>query len=288
MSSIRTGAASAALVGVMVVAGVMLSGCTAVSPILATSGASSAWAAPRSLTVSAASPSGATETARPASRTTSRRTADPDTIPAVPAAHTSGDASDAHAATVRHGLIADRFSEAGKDWLGVPYLYGGETRRGIDCSAFTQRLYREAFNWDLTRTTATQVNEGRFIRKDQLIPGDLVFFRRRGTRHVGVYLGEGDFIHASSSRGVMISNLSETYWTRYYWTARRILPPTTLSEEALTRAESLRRESNRSPLPELGDNTPAPPERTTPAQRQTETSPRSRSSRRDSTRRVVW
>ena len=109
------------------------------------------------------------------------------------------------------------------NWLGIPYRWGGTTRRGIDCSAFVQQYVRENLGIELPRATAGQQYEGVPVEQDQLQAGDLVFFRRRGVRHVGVYLSEGDFIHASSSRGVTISNLASDYWTRYYWMARRVV-----------------------------------------------------------------
>lgn len=111
--------------------------------------------------------------------------------------------------------------DASEDWLGTPYRWGGDSRRGIDCSAFVRRIYRRAFDVELTRTTATQVQQGHYIRKNELKAGDLVFFRRGRTRHVGIYIRDGDFVHASSSGGVKLSNLSGDYYTRYYWTARR-------------------------------------------------------------------
>jgi hypothetical protein len=87
-----------------------------------------------------------------------------------------------------------------------------------------QKLVRQTFEIELPRTTATQVHRGVRISRDDLVPGDLVFFRRRGVRHVGVYLGGGEFIHASSSRGVTVSTMESGYWARYYWQSRRILP----------------------------------------------------------------
>jgi cell wall-associated NlpC family hydrolase len=113
--------------------------------------------------------------------------------------------------------------DAAPNWIGIPYRWGGSTRRGIDCSAFVQQYVRETLGIELPRTTASQRYEGVPIDKDELQAGDLVFFRRRGVRHVGVYLSEGDFIHASSSRGVTISNHSSSYWTRHYWMSRRIV-----------------------------------------------------------------
>jgi hypothetical protein len=121
--------------------------------------------------------------------------------------------------------------------MGTRYRFGGEGRSGIDCSAFTRQIYREAFGMELPRNTALQVQEGVSVSRDDLMPGDLVFFRRGGTRHVGIYLGDNEFIHASTSRGVTISNLGEDYYQRYYWTSRRVLTnqPTYASSEVRRR-----------------------------------------------------
>jgi hypothetical protein len=113
--------------------------------------------------------------------------------------------------------------ERGESWMGTRYRFGGESRSGIDCSAFTRQIFREAFGMELPRNTALQVQQGVSVSRDDLAPGDLVFFRRGGTRHVGIYLGDNEFIHASTRRGVTISNLDESYYQRYYWTARRVL-----------------------------------------------------------------
>ncbi len=119
--------------------------------------------------------------------------------------------------------VEQTLRDAGPDWLGIPYRWGGTTRRGIDCSAFVQQFVRENLGIELPRTTATQRYEGIHVERDQLLPGDLVFFRRSGVRHVGVYLNDGEFIHASSSRGVTVSDLTSSYWDRYYWMSRRIV-----------------------------------------------------------------
>ncbi|WP_257669504.1 C40 family peptidase [Parapedobacter tibetensis] len=110
------------------------------------------------------------------------------------------------------------------EWIGTPYRLGGKTKKGVDCSKFAYELYEQVFNTTLgynSRNIYTQVNP---IRKDELKPGDLVFFkiRSRNITHVGVYIGDDKFAHASSSRGVMISNLNEAYWKRYYYNGGRM------------------------------------------------------------------
>lgn len=112
-------------------------------------------------------------------------------------------------------------------WESTPYRLGGSDRRGIDCSAYVKEVYDSAFGIDLPRTTLQQVGVGDPIKKHELQAGDLVFFLPSGkrTRHVGIYLSEGRFTHASTSQGVTTSYLDEAYWQRAYWTARRVVPP---------------------------------------------------------------
>lgn len=108
-------------------------------------------------------------------------------------------------------------------WRGTPHVLGGTTSRGLDCSAFVQRVYADAFNMHLPRTTEDQVRIGRKVSARDLAPGDLVFFRPSKTRHVGIYLSGGEFAHVSSSDGVTISQLDLPYWRNAYWTSRRVL-----------------------------------------------------------------
>lgn len=116
-------------------------------------------------------------------------------------------------------------------WLGTPYRLGGTTRRGIDCSALVQRVFAEAFGLELPRTTTQQVREGESVSRDALRPGDLVFFQPPGYyHHVGIYVGQGRFLHASTSRGVKISSLDNRYWRHYYWQARRPLDDVHLAQ----------------------------------------------------------
>lgn len=104
------------------------------------------------------------------------------------------------------------------DWYGTRYVYGGTSKRGIDCSSFVQKLIRATYNVDMQRTAANQHRTTQYVKKEDLKEGDLVFFKIKVHRisHVGVYLQNNRFVHASSSRGVMISNLNSSYWSRYY------------------------------------------------------------------------
>ena len=127
------------------------------------------------------------------------------------------------------------------DWIGVPHRLGGLDHRGVDCSGFVLQIYRSVFGVPVPRVTEDQVRAGTAVRSDALRPGDLVFFRiSRKQRHVGIYLSGGEFAHASSSRGVMISHLSEPYWQQRYWTARRLVTATA-ADAAPPEAETRRR-----------------------------------------------
>ncbi|MCK2183691.1 NlpC/P60 family protein [Halomonas sp. YJPS3-2] len=129
-------------------------------------------------------------------------------------------------AQVRQALLVEH-----QRWLGTPYRLGGTTRHGIDCSALVQRVFAEAFGLDLPRTTTQQVREGEAVPRDDLRPGDLVFFQPPGYyHHVGIYVGQGRFLHASTSRGVKISSLDNRYWRHYYWQARRPLDDVHLAQ----------------------------------------------------------
>ncbi len=120
--------------------------------------------------------------------------------------------------------IKSRLMEQYADWKGVRYRLGGTSKRGIDCSAFVQTTFRDQFGLDLPRSTSEQKDSGRGIQRNKLRPGDLVLFRAGSTgRHVGIYLGNNNFVHASTSSGVMISSLDDSYWKKRYREARRVL-----------------------------------------------------------------
>jgi len=112
--------------------------------------------------------------------------------------------------------------------LGVPYRRGGSSPgAGFDCSGFVQWVFWQ-HGLDLARTTGEQTRQGRRVKKKALKPGDLVFFsssRWGRIGHVGIYVGRGRFIHASSGAGeVKTDSLSHPYWSRHFKTARRLIP----------------------------------------------------------------
>lgn len=111
------------------------------------------------------------------------------------------------------------------EWYGTRYRLGGTDKKGIDCSAFVQRLYSRVFDISLFRTAAEQFNVCHSIwNKEELKEGDLVFFNIHTKRisHVGIYLVNDYFVHSCSSQGVMISKLSDAYWKKYYAGAGRV------------------------------------------------------------------
>lgn len=112
-----------------------------------------------------------------------------------------------------------------KQYIGVPYVWGGESPSGFDCSGFVQYVFKKN-GISLNRTVVTQYQHGYAVNKSNLQPGDLVFFQNTyttGLSHIGIYIGNNQFIHASSSQGVTVSSLSNSYWASHYHSARRVL-----------------------------------------------------------------
>lgn len=108
------------------------------------------------------------------------------------------------------------------NFLGRPYVYGANGPNAFDCSGFTSYVYRH-FGVSLPRTASSQFSAGSAVSRNNLAPGDLVFFNTVGyLGHVGLYIGGGDFIHAASSGRVKISSLSEGYYRTRYAGARRV------------------------------------------------------------------
>jgi len=120
----------------------------------------------------------------------------------------------------RRGRILTKITAMARRFIGVPYVWGGTTARGYDCSGFTQRMYALA-GVSIKRLADDQYYQGNAV--DAPMPGDLVFFTTYlpGPSHVGIYLGDNLFIHASSRKGVTITSLGDPYFKRRYLGARR-------------------------------------------------------------------
>lgn len=159
--------------------------------------------------VAAAADSGARDEQRMLNqpKTSVKKPVKPAPIPAVKAAPTKGDA----------------VVTTARKYLGVPYRFGGQTPSGFDCSGFVMYVYNQ-HGLKLPRTADKQFAVGSVIGERDRKPGDLVFFTtyEKGPSHCGIYVGDGKFIHASSSKGVTISALSDSYWKIRYLGARRL------------------------------------------------------------------
>lgn len=111
-----------------------------------------------------------------------------------------------------------------ENWYGVPYKYGGSGQSGVDCSGLVQQLYRNVYGKHIPRSSLEQYNESKsFRRVKKLREGDLVFFKTSGKKisHVGVYLQNGYFVHASD-QGVRLNHIKESYWKQCYKAGGRI------------------------------------------------------------------
>ena len=110
------------------------------------------------------------------------------------------------------------------DWIGTPYRFGGTSSKGIDCSAFTKELYSKVFNLTIRRNSRDIFSMVSPLKKDELKEGDLVFFKIHSSSisHVGIYLGNNKFAHASSG-GVKVSSLDDDYYSHYFYRGGRLL-----------------------------------------------------------------
>jgi cell wall-associated NlpC family hydrolase len=119
--------------------------------------------------------------------------------------------------------LAQTLTRSALRFLGTPYVFGGNSTSGFDCSAYVQHVFGMV-GISLPRTADAQYDAGTPAVGGPR-PGDLVFFQTyaEGPSHVGIYLGKGQFVHASSSHGVMVSNLSESYWASRYLGAKRLI-----------------------------------------------------------------
>ena len=133
------------------------------------------------------------------------------------------------AKAIKHNKTIDNILTEAATYLGTPYRYGGTTRNGIDCSAFVLSVFGAAAGLTLPRVAASQSQEGEAIDKENLQKGDLIFFSHgRRISHVGIVEsvteeGEIKFIHAATSKGVMISSLNDSYWGPKFRFAKRVI-----------------------------------------------------------------
>ncbi len=120
------------------------------------------------------------------------------------------------------------FVRVAQRYMGTPYVWGGESARGFDCSGFIMRVMRDLGYRALPHSAAEQFRYGLPIAKPLLKAGDVVFFAntyKPGVSHVGIYLGRGRFIHAANSKvGTIVSGLNEPKWVEHYAGARRLIP----------------------------------------------------------------
>ncbi|MBG8553234.1 C40 family peptidase [Hymenobacter guriensis] len=111
------------------------------------------------------------------------------------------------------------------DWLGTPYRFGSNTKRGTDCSGFVTRVFKEVYGITLQRSSRSMFEKVQRVAKDEMQTGDLVFFRRgpgQPIYHVGIYLTSGKFAHSATNGGVMVSSLNQAYYHRNFYAAGRV------------------------------------------------------------------
>jgi lipoprotein Spr len=149
-----------------------------------------------------------------------------ETTPIRSSTHRESDAENLSALQVKYAVLLSTPAEEVKntkmfefidDWYGTPYRLGGTTKKGVDCSAFSQFLFASVYGLSIPRTAREQYNLTNRISRTELKEGDLIFFNTRGgISHVGVYLQNNKFVHASTSGGVMISDIFDEYWVRRF------------------------------------------------------------------------
>lgn len=124
----------------------------------------------------------------------------------------------------RSAALAMTLTRNAMRFLGVPYVFGGTSASGFDCSGYVQHVFA-MLGYHIPRTADAQYSAGKKVTGKTIAPGDLVFFQTyaSGPSHVGIYLGNDRFVHASSSRGVTISSLHESYWSARYLGAKRLI-----------------------------------------------------------------
>lgn len=123
--------------------------------------------------------------------------------------------------------VKEEILNYGEAWLGTPHRLGGSSKSGIDCSGLVQQFYKYAYDVNLPRSSKAMRDEGHKVKRGALRAGDLLIFAAEGSssriNHSGIYLSDGQFLHTSSSKGVIYSNLTEDYWNRNFLEGRRVL-----------------------------------------------------------------
>ncbi len=140
------------------------------------------------------------------------------------------------------GLTEEEFESQAKEYLGIPYRKGGTSPKGMDCSGFARKLYARLFGIELPHNSIQQYKFSSLqkIDDEELQPGDLIFFankKKKRINHVGVYLSDGQFIHASASKGIMVSNLDDSYWKTRFVSSKRHLALNSYSDAEDVRFE---------------------------------------------------
>jgi cell wall-associated NlpC family hydrolase len=157
-------------------------------------------------------------------RFTSKPAPFPSSGPSKPNTAHSKEESAVSPQAVQRKLNDQKMMDVILGYLGTPYQYGGETKDGIDCSAFTRQVYEQAAKMSLPRTTTDQVKHGSIVGREEIKFGDLLFFNTTGTNpsHVGIYIGDDLFAHASEAFGVTISSLQSSYYKKRWTESRRV------------------------------------------------------------------
>ncbi|MBN1279585.1 MAG: C40 family peptidase [Chlorobium sp.] len=131
-------------------------------------------------------------------------------------------------ATAINGCAMNAFFGDVKQFFGIRYRFGGQTTSGFDCSGFVRFMYDRIFSMKLPRTSREMASIGEKVERSELKPGDLVFFQTRGNRisHVGIFVGNDAFVHASVSKGITEDKLKQNYYDKRYAGAVRVLDNT--------------------------------------------------------------
>ena len=153
--------------------------------------------------------------------------------PAQGAQETAAPATDSSSLD-RYGTAAQDLVNQGMEYLGIRYRFGGSSpETGLDCSGLVQNVFRNALGLDLPRTAHEMARVGDKVRAQDLQPGDLVFFNtmRRAFSHVGIYLGDGRFLHSPARGGeVRVEEMDKSYWAKRFNGARRLVPDAALPQ----------------------------------------------------------